>query len=665
VRRVLIACAVLLGLVLVGVAFLPAILSSDFARSRMLAAARSRLTAEVDARDISFSWGGPQRIEGLRIGPPPGFPDDVLRVESIDLAGGLIGLALSGDPLVLEVKEPVFNVRRNAKGELNLEALVAKPAGEPERPRPEPEEPREPLPAPPEDRGPAFPRDVTLVLRGGTVTYRDELLEAASDVTGIEADLSGKADALQLKAGARVSHPDASSPGKASITLSAGGLRQGSALETLVLDLDAALESVDLRPYAGLIERSARARPPEELLDWKVTATTRAGVLELKTAASAGRSAALDATVTLSPPGPGRTWTLAGSAQGDLGYLVKAAPASAEVRVEDGSRVRIHDVAFKGKVPAPGAAPLEAARSVEGACRLEQSGNVTVQGWKVGGASGVVRAAQGRFALEEMTASVNGGKASCRASLDAGADLPAWSLSARLDDAQANYEITPLLQYVLPFLALEGERALFSGKLEGAIDLEGRGADRAAIEKDINGKGSVRVRDGGIAASRFFSEIAGALDLDLGEVLFSEMGSDFAILPGKVDVTKAYFTGKPGGKLRNLGLVGTTRFDGTIEFGLDVTAIRESIGSKRIRRVLEGIEKVAGSGILPLKVTGTLKSPKLTLSAPDAGGILDRVLGGEGKEEGDPAADAGKAVEDVFDLFRKKDRKKERKKPDG
>ena len=175
----------------------------------------------------------------------------------------------------------------------------------------------------------------------------------------------------------------------------------------------------------------------------------------------------------------------------------------------------------------------------------------------------------------------------------------------------------------------------------------------------------MRVRDGAIAASRFFSEIAGALNLDLGEVLFSETGSDFAILPGKVDVTKAYFTGKPGGKIRNLGLVGTTRFDGSIEYGIDVAAIRESIGSKRIRKVLEGIETVAGSGIVPLKLTGTIKSPKLTLSAPDAGGLLDRVLGTEGKE-GEPAADAGKAVEDVLDLFRKKERKKkEPKKTDG
>ena len=402
-RRVLIACAVLLGLVLVGVAFLPAILSSDFARSRMLAAARGRLTAEVDARDLSFSWGGPQRIEGLRIGPPPGFPDDVLRVESIDLAGGLLGLALSGDPLVLEVKEPVLNVRRNAKGELNLEALVAKPAGGPEQPRPEPEEPREPPPAPPEDRGPAFPRDVALVLRGGTVTYRDELLQAASDVTGIEADLSGKADALRLEAGARVSirkrPPRARLPSRSRPEGCGRGRPSRHSSSTWM----PALESVDLRPYAGLLERTARARPPEEPLDWKVTATTRAGVLELKTAASAGRSAALHATVTLSPPGPGRTWTLAGSAEGDLGYLAKAAPGSAALRVEDGSRVRIHNVAFKGKVPAPGAAPLEAARSVEGACRLDQSGSVTVQGWTVGGAAGVVRAAQGRFALEEMT----------------------------------------------------------------------------------------------------------------------------------------------------------------------------------------------------------------------------------------------------------------------
>src|SRR5688572_21681605 len=140
-RRVLIAGAVLLAAIAVGIAFLPAILSSDFAKRRVLAAARGRITGDIDARDLSFSWGGPQRIEGLRIGSPPGFPEgeDVLRIESLDLAGGLFGLALSEEPIVLEIVEPVLNVRRNAKGEVNLEALVPKPAGEPGRPRPPPE----------------------------------------------------------------------------------------------------------------------------------------------------------------------------------------------------------------------------------------------------------------------------------------------------------------------------------------------------------------------------------------------------------------------------------------------------------------------------------------------------------------------------------------------
>ena len=234
---------------------------------------------------------------------------------------------------------------------------------------------------------------------------------------------------------------------------------------------------------------------------------------------------------------------------------------------------------------------------------------------------------------------MNGGKASCSASLDAGADVPAWSLSARLDDAQANYEITPLLQYVLPFLALEGERALFSGKLEGAIDLEGPRSRPGGHREGHRGKGSVRVRDGGHRGEPVLLRDRRCPRSDLGEVLFSEMGSDSPSFPGRSNVTKAYFTGKPGGKLRNLGLVGTTRFDGSdrvrprwrrrhrAEHRLEENPESSRRGSRRWR----------GADRFP-EGHGDPEVPETHASAPDAGGILDRVLGGEGKEEGDPAA---------------------------
>ena len=83
---------------------------------------------------------------------------------------------------------------------------------------------------------------------------------------------------------------------------------------------------------------------------------------------------------------------------------------------------------------------------------------------------------------------------------------------------------------------------------------------------------------------------------------------------------------------------------------MNLAALRETIGDKKIRRILGDIEKFLGSSDLPLKLTGTLQAPKLSFTG------LQRT-GSPGEEKKRPIVDPD-TVKELFDLFGKKRKKK-------
>ena len=72
--------------------------------------------------------------------------------------------------------------------------------------------------------------------------------------------------------------------------------------------------------------------------------------------------------------------------------------------------------------------------------------------------------------------------------------------------------------------------------------------------------------------------------------------------------------------MRNIRLEGATTVEGSIDYGMKLSGLKEAIGDKRIRRILESVGKVLGEGMLPIKVRGTISEPKLALE-PSLGGL--------------------------------------------
>ena len=133
------------------------------------------------------------------------------------------------------------------------------------------------------------------------------------------------------------------------------------------------------------------------------------------------------------------------------------------------------------------------------------------------------------------------------------------------------------------------------------------------------------------AASGDYAGIDHARDLD--RVAFSELGSDFSFSAGAI-VSDNVFLTETSDKLRNLGLKGTTTLRGELDYGVDLAALEKTVGDRRIRRLLKSVSDVLGDDGVPIRLSGTLKAPRLTWGASPkqkggkgAGGLLEKIFG--------------------------------------
>ena len=204
--------------------------------------------------------------------------------------------------------------------------------------------------------------------------------------------------------------------------------------------------------------------------------------------------------------------------------------------------------------------------------------------------------------------------------------------------------------------------------LPGGLRVAGRGLSRESLERSLAGEGKLRIEDGKVSASRLFGGLAGVLGADLGDVLFSQAGSDFTIGGGSIRCPDVFLEAGSG-PIRSLGLQGSTGLDGPLDYGVRLVAVEGAIGDRRIREVLDAVRKALGEEVVPLKLEGTLSRPQLALSleAPglDLRGILEKAAGiglpgaaprparpaVDGKNEGGPDRPS---LEDLLDAIRGK-----------
>jgi hypothetical protein len=616
--------------------FLPSLLSTGPGRDRLIAYLQERLEAPVEASALELSWWGPQRLEGLRLGQPRGFParEDLLRARGAVLKGGLLHLLLPGESaLELELEEPVLNVRRNSEGRFNLLAVVKE---EDQEAAGEPEEGEEPAA---ESGGSRGGRRISLTVKNGSIHYRDDVLETGSDLSPL--DLSIRLDPGEARlAGDGVVVQKGGEPGRLKIDATAGGLSPTIPLRDASLNATVQVRGVDLRPYRGFLEKHLKVEPPEEPVEGELNLIARDGILEIQGGLDAGYASLeeLDCRVPLEE---GKE---AGSLRAICSIQLPRAldSLSAYLRLPEGFNP---SGTVKGNISASALpSPLKLAggdllNQLEVRGQLEISGPLEYRGFSVSKVSSGILVRGGRIEFPGAAGSVNGGQVSAsELSLKLARPLE-YRVALEARGVEANIDMTPVLAYVIPFLAPGDRKARLTGRIQSTLDIRGK-------EGIPEGSGSLQIRDGRLGASVFLEELARHVGMDPGEVLFQEMGSRFEIRREEIAAERIYLTAREGSKTRNLGLKGVTRLDGSIDYGIDLSSLEETIGDKKIRGIIGVARGILNDDAFPLRMRGTLWDPRISI-VPGAGGLkLEGILPGK-----TPAPEI--KVKDILEIFKK------------
>ncbi|MBI3845473.1 MAG: AsmA family protein, partial [Planctomycetes bacterium] len=175
VKRVLWVGVAFVVLLVALVAIAPTLISSAAVRKQLVSLAEDHLDAKLEIADLHVSWFGGLRIEGLRLGNPPGFSDGPF-VACQEATGGIaLWPLLHGvvDLQTVRLEKPDLRLERARDGRWNWEAIVkgGTPAGSGKAPMELPK------------------LKAKIEARDARGELRDDLLGTKTEASGITADV--------------------------------------------------------------------------------------------------------------------------------------------------------------------------------------------------------------------------------------------------------------------------------------------------------------------------------------------------------------------------------------------------------------------------------------------------------------------------------------------
>lgn len=208
--------------------------------------------------------------------------------------------------------------------------------------------------------------------------------------------------------------------------------------------------------------------------------------------------------------------------------------------------------------------------------------------------------------VDSLKGGVAGGSFSDTARVNLGVKGFSYSIQLTVQGVQAD-------QLVSAF-APKASGSTF-GSLALTAQLQGSGTQPESIKRNLAGQGSFAITDGKLTGSGFMPQLASYLKADALRILrFSRYAGDFGIKGGIVTLNSAL-----DGSDAKFKTSGTAGFDKSITMGLDLRlspAITGQVVRGSAGRFLTDSQ---GWGILPLKVGGTVGSPRFTLDSAQAG----------------------------------------------
>ena len=179
--------------------------------------------------------------------------------------------------------------------------------------------------------------------------------------------------------------------------------------------------------------------------------------------------------------------------------------------------------------------------------------------------------------------------------------------------------VLPLSHLVPIFASARPELLEVSGAVSADFALRGRGLDEASLLRGLSGNAKVRLGAGSISGSPELVPILSALKRRT-TFRFDDVAAAFEVAGARFSTDGI----RIGSQEASLTLVGSTGFDGTLDYRIAVDL------PERVDRRSWGaeLEKVFGAGGLPVGLAGTVRSPSLALRTPDVRDAAEGLLQG-------------------------------------
>jgi hypothetical protein len=235
--------------------------------------------------------------------------------------------------------------------------------------------------------------------------------------------------------------------------------------------------------------------------------------------------------------------------------------------------------------------------------------------------------ADGVLTIDPVTAAVNGGSATGSATIGLAGETPAHRLVLQGKDVGIDADLAPLLAHASPLFAI-GEAGKTGGRTSADADLAATGLDAASLKKSMTGGGTVRLTDAYVESSRAW---VGELMKFLGSserLTIPSVTIPFKVHDSMVDTGEVPIEGAG----LSMKLAGHAGLDGRLDY---LMRVKTAGGGGVLAKFPSLLDK---EGFLPLKLGGTISSPKLNL--PDwqdaAKGALEDLLNGRKKKDEPP-----------------------------
>jgi AsmA protein len=260
-------------------------------------------------------------------------------------------------------------------------------------------------------------------------------------------------------------------------------------------------------------------------------------------------------------------------------------------------------------VPIESPAELSRPLNARGKFKMEQAslGNIVFENIEFG-----LNSSKGKMRIFPISSEFFGGSYSGDVRIDVSGEDPALSVNETI----AGVDMARLAKAMFD---LEN----VTGGIEGSFVLAGKGADLAAIQRNLSGNMSIELSDGAFVGTDIWYELRRARALLKGEV------APQAILPAKTDFSALRMTGVVANgilysedmfaELPFIQLTGKARVDiprGTVSSTVDARILErpEFLENATPAEIAEFTEAV-----IPLKITGPLASPSIK---PDVEALL-------------------------------------------